>query len=120
MRCIGEQFVSYPQLSLHFRQHPSNVTVPCAPRSGDWQGTLPATCSPEDLAQLASTSAHALRHTFGTQAIRQMPVNVVQAILGHTSLQTTSIYTRAGRQQMLDAAERHYSADAPSPGPENR
>ena len=84
------------------------------------QGTLPATCSPEDLAQLASTSAHALRHTFGTQAIRQMPVNVVQAILGHTSLQTTSIYTRAGRQQMLDAAERYYSADARSPAPEDR
>ncbi|WP_434116268.1 phage integrase family protein [Paraburkholderia caffeinilytica] len=75
------------------------------------QGTLPATCSTDDLAQLATTSAHAFRHTFGTQAIKQMPPNVVQAILGHTSLQTTSIYTRAERRQMLDAAERFYSAD---------
>jgi hypothetical protein len=30
VRCVGEQFVSYPQLSLHFRQHPGNVTVPRA------------------------------------------------------------------------------------------
>jgi integrase len=69
------------------------------------------TFSADDLAQLATTSAHAFRHTFGTQAIKQMPPNVVQSILGHTSLQTTSIYTRAERRQMLDAAERFYSAD---------
>jgi len=28
VRCVGEQFVSYPQLSLHFRQHANNVTIP--------------------------------------------------------------------------------------------
>ncbi|CAE6862620.1 Tyrosine recombinase XerC [Paraburkholderia aspalathi] len=75
------------------------------------QGTLPTTCSADELAQVATTSAHAFRHTFGTQAIKQMPPNVVQSILGHTSLQTTSIYTRAERQQMLDAAGRFYSAE---------
>jgi hypothetical protein len=28
VRCVVEQFVSYPQLSLHFRQHANNVTLP--------------------------------------------------------------------------------------------
>jgi integrase len=45
--------------------------------------------------QLLSTSAHAFRHTFGTRAVaRRMPIDVVQTILGHASLQTTSIYYR--------------------------
>jgi integrase len=84
------------------------------------QGAIPATCSPEDLVQLATTSAHALRHAFSTQAIRQMPANVVQAIRGHTSLQTTTIYTRAERRQMLDAAERFYSAAEEASAPVGR
>jgi site-specific recombinase XerD len=47
--------------------------------------------SPADLVQLANTSAHAFRHTFGTRAVaRDMPIDVVQTILGHASLQTTS------------------------------
>jgi integrase len=64
----------------------------------------------EDLLQLANTSAHAFRHTFGTRAVaREMPTDVVQAILGHASLQTTSIYVRAERRRMLDAAARYYA-----------
>ena len=63
-------------------------------------------------AKLLSTSAHAFRHTFGTRAVgRDMPIDVVQRILGHTSLQTTSIYVRAERQRMLDAAAQYYSGD---------
>src|SRR5260370_9800337 len=30
MRCVADRFVSYPQLSPHFRQHANNVTVPYA------------------------------------------------------------------------------------------
>ncbi|SAL82559.1 integrase [Caballeronia choica] len=68
--------------------------------------------STEDLLQLANTSAHAFRHTFGTRAVaREMPTDVVQAILGHASLQTTSIYVRAERRRMLDAAARYYADD---------
>jgi len=67
MRCVGERFVSYSQLSLHFRQHPSNVTV--------------------------------------------LPIDLVQRILGHASLQTSSIYVRAERQHMLDAAAQYNSED---------
>jgi integrase len=68
--------------------------------------------SADELMQLANTSAHAFRHTFGTRAVaREMPTDVVQAILGHASLQTTSIYVRAERQRMLDAAAQYYAKD---------
>jgi site-specific recombinase XerD len=40
-----------------------------------------------------------------------MPVDVVQRILGRASLQTTSIYVRAERQRMLDAAAQYYSEE---------
>jgi integrase len=63
-------------------------------------------------AKLLATSAHAFRHTFGTRAVaRDMPIDVVQRILGHASLQTTSIYVHAERQRMLDAASQYYSED---------
>jgi integrase len=63
-------------------------------------------------AKLLATSAHAFRHTFGTRAVaRDVPIDVVQRILGHASLQTTSIYVHAERQRMLDAAAQYYSED---------
>jgi hypothetical protein len=38
-------------------------------------------CSVDEVVQLANTSAHAFRHTFGTRAVaRAMPTDVVQAI----------------------------------------
>ncbi|TCF97041.1 hypothetical protein BZM26_33970 [Paraburkholderia strydomiana] len=68
--------------------------------------------STEDMMQLANTSAHAFRHTFGTRAVaREMPTDIIQAILDHASLQTTSIYVRAERRRMLDAAARYYADD---------
>jgi integrase len=68
--------------------------------------------SAEHVVQLARTSAHAFRHTFGTRAVAgDMPTDVVQTILGHTSLQTTSIYVRAERRRMLEAAARYYADD---------
>jgi integrase len=68
--------------------------------------------SPDDLVVLANTSAHAFRHTFGTRAVaRDMPIDVVQTILGHASLQTTSIYVRAEQRRMLEAAAQYYAAD---------
>ncbi|MEZ2354901.1 tyrosine-type recombinase/integrase [Caballeronia sp. RCC_10] len=69
--------------------------------------------STDDVVQLANTSAHAFRHTFGTRAVaRDMPTDVEQAILGHASLQTTSIYVRAERRRVLEAAARYYDEDA--------
>ena len=46
-----------------------------------------------------------------TSAAREMPTDFVQAILGHASLQTTSIYVRAERRRMLDAAVLYYADD---------
>jgi len=62
--------------------------------------------------KLLATSAHAFRHTFGTQTVaRGMPIDVAQRILGHASLQTTSIYVRAERQRMLEEAAKYYLED---------
>lgn len=58
---------------------------------------------------LARVSTHWLRHTFGTRAIaREVPLDVIQAQMGHASIQTTtSIYGRAPirrRAEELDKA----------------
>jgi len=47
--------------------------------------------------KLAGASTHWLRHTFGTRAIaREVPLDVIQAQMGHASIQTTTaIYGRA-------------------------
>ncbi|WP_087039585.1 tyrosine-type recombinase/integrase [Caballeronia arvi] len=73
-------------------------------------------CAGANLARTTScnwrTRAHAFRHTFGTRAVaRERPTDVVQAILGHASLRTTSIYVRAERRRMLEAAARYYAGD---------
>ena len=60
---------------------------------------------------LANLSPHAFRHTFGTQAVAEdVPLDVVQKVLGHTSLQTTSIYVQAEEQRMLAAAAQYYGS----------
>ena len=41
--------------------------------------------------------------------VRDMPIDVVQTILGHASLQTTSIYVRAEQRRVLEAAARYYA-----------
>ncbi|WP_320338848.1 IS1096 element passenger TnpR family protein [Burkholderia cenocepacia] len=66
-----------------------------------------------DAAQLQRASAHALRHTFGTDATaRGVPIDVVQQILGHASLATTSIYVKAQQQRVLEAALDYYQQQA--------
>ena len=51
----------------------------------------------KEQARLAKASTHWLRHTFGTRAIaREVPLDVIQAQMGHASIQTTTaIYGRA-------------------------
>ncbi|MDR6412236.1 UNVERIFIED_ORG: integrase [Burkholderia sp. 1595] len=45
---------------------------------------------------LAGSTPHALRHTFGTQAVAaNVPPDVAQKVLGHASLATTTIYAQA-------------------------
>ena len=61
----------------------------------------------DELIKLNTTSAHGLRHTFGTTATqREMPLDVVQAILGHASIGTTSIYIRAQERRVAEEAEK--------------
>lgn len=68
------RFVSQTQLSVHEQLHLSNA------------------------------STHWLRHTFGTRAVaRNVPLDVIQAQLGHASITTTAnIYGRAPMQRRAD------------------
>jgi len=54
--------------------------------------------------RLAGATTHWLRHTFGTRAIaREVPLDVIQAQLGHASIQTTTaIYGRAPIRRRVD------------------
>jgi len=52
--------------------------------------------TPEERDTLASAGIHAFRHTFGTLTVADnMPIDVVQGLLGHASLNTTTIYVRS-------------------------
>ncbi len=54
--------------------------------------------------RLAGATTHWLRHTFGTRAIaREVPLDVIQAQMGHASIQTTAaIYGRAPIKRRVD------------------
>ncbi len=59
---------------------------------------------------LAKASTHWLRHTFGTRAIaREVPLDVIQAQMGHASIQTTaSIYGRAPMKRRADELKKAF------------
>lgn len=45
---------------------------------------------------LRTTGIHAFRHTFGTHAAaEEIPLDVLQKVMGHTSLTTTTIYVQS-------------------------
>ncbi|AIY44213.1 Integrase (plasmid) [Collimonas arenae] len=55
---------------------------------------------------------HAFRHTFGTLATeRGMPLDVVQAVLGHASGTTTAIYVRTRQKRMAEEAAKYFLGD---------
>lgn len=57
-----------------------------------------------DRDSLYHASTHWLRHTFGRQFVGDGgPLDVAKEILGHASLNTTSIYTTATRDRMLSS-----------------
>lgn len=64
------------------------------------------------LAALAKkTRAHALRHTFGTHAAEEnVPIDVLQNLLGHASMNTTTIYTQPGKKRRLREIGKLYRA----------
>lgn len=65
---------------------------------------LPSALPSNEGLKLAGASTHWLRHTFGTRAIaREVPLDVIQAQMGHASIQTTtSIYGRAPIKRRVD------------------
>ena len=73
----------------------------------------------ENAARFERASTHWLRHTFGSHAVAdKAPLDVVQYILGHNSLETTSIYVTAERSRRIKemrrlSAEREYSIVSP-------
>ncbi|CAL8481702.1 phage integrase family protein [Caballeronia sp. S22] len=63
--------------------------------------------------RLGRANAHAFRHTFGTQSVaEEVPVDVVQKVLGHASLQTTTIYVQAEKQRVVEEVARYYAGVA--------
>ncbi|MCI1047784.1 site-specific integrase [Caballeronia zhejiangensis] len=67
--------------------------------------------------RLGQTNAHAFRHTFGTQSVAdEVPVDVVQKVLGHASLQTTTIYVQAEKQRVVEEVARYYAGAAHKTG----
>ncbi|MDD3352840.1 phage integrase family protein [Zoogloea sp.] len=62
-----------------------------------------AELEPDERNALRRAAPHALRHTFGTRAAAQeLPLDVLQRVLGHASLQTTTIYVQAERRRSIE------------------
>lgn len=63
----------------------------------------------EDIEQFRRTTPHAFRHTFGTQAVaNNMPVTVVQSVMGHTDSATTAIYVREKEKRIAQEAAKYF------------
>ena len=59
-------------------------------------------------AGIDDASAHALRHTFGTQhVLKGTNLRVIQEALGHNDLRTTSRYVGLVREQMDKQLQDH-------------
>ncbi|KXV06416.1 hypothetical protein CR51_11875 [Caballeronia megalochromosomata] len=59
------------------------------------------------------SNAHAFRHTFATQSVAdEVPVDLVQKVLGHASLQTTTLYVQAEKQRVVEQVARYYAGVA--------
>jgi len=51
--------------------------------------------------RMAKASTHWLRHTRGAHSAETMPVNMIQRLLGHASVATTSIYTSTDDEMLF-------------------
>lgn len=60
----------------------------------------------EDAHKVAQASTHWLRHTRGSHSAEAMPLHMLQRLLGHASLSTTTIYTNADEDDLYEAMEK--------------
>lgn len=60
----------------------------------------------EDAAKLERATTHWLRHTRGTHSAEFMHQHMIQKLLGHASLATTSIYTSAEADELYENMEK--------------
>lgn len=49
----------------------------------------------------AAVSTHWLRHTFANNAVRHMPPQVLQSLMGHADLRVTSVYVQAEARDLV-------------------
>lgn len=66
----------------------------------------------DDAKKMAKASTHWLRHTRGSHSAETMPVNMIQRLLGHASVATTTIYTSTDDETLflqLEASLLHTS-----------
>jgi integrase len=67
--------------------------------------------SAQERALLRLAAPHALRHTFANDKVsRDMPLDVLQRLMGHASLGTTSIYVQAERKRSIEEMSKIYGA----------
>ncbi|WP_341772289.1 tyrosine-type recombinase/integrase [Burkholderia gladioli] len=60
--------------------------------------------------QLANTSPHAFRQIFGTPSVATgMAIEVLQQLLGHGSLQSTTIYVNAEQRRMRQEGAKYHA-----------
>lgn len=59
---------------------------------------------------LRRSGAHSFRHTFGTiSAAKELPLDVLQRVLGHASLSTTTIYVQAEKKRSISEMAKLHS-----------
>lgn len=68
--------------------------------------------SSEESSALYQAAPHSLRHTFATiAAAKEMPLDVLQKLLGHTSINTTSIYIQAEKQRSIEEVQKLFNTN---------
>lgn len=79
-------------------------------RSLKWIADSPTIAISEfERALLRTRGVHDLRHTFGTVAAgKGLPLDVLQRVMGHASLQTTSIYVQAERKRSIEEMSKFF------------
>lgn len=104
-----------PRYDAHKRPTPGTLDDPIKPIRlykllkeffANAAGSVDAAAFPDMPARLERASTHWLRHTYATHALEGgMSLEVVRDLLGHASLDTTSIYVNAERDRSSREAE---------------